>query len=159
MKLFLRDYDCLSVLHIFFKNSVSFSINDKCYYHCPPKLPNSLLTVCNTKHACPIEPEAPPEEVTGSAVSAKEIRVTWKPPDPKKQNGKLEGYRVFVLENISGKTDKDAVEKIVGGDQLSVTVDGLKTWTEYKVSVLAFTKVGDGPRSAPVIVKTDEDGR
>lgn len=66
---------------------------------------------------------------------------------------------MYVLENSSGKSDKDAVEKMVAADQFSVTVDGLKTWTDYKVWVVAFNKVGDGPRSTPVIIKTDEDGR
>lgn len=66
---------------------------------------------------------------------------------------------MYVVEDGSGKTDKDAVEKIVGADQLSVTIDGLKTWTDYKVWIVAFNKVGDGPASAPVVIKTDEDGR
>ncbi|BFZ00058.1 hypothetical protein BsWGS_03097 [Bradybaena similaris] len=108
-------------------------------------------------HTPAFNPEAAPEGVSGSAVNEKEIRITWKPPDPKKQNGKLEGYKVYVVEDSSGKTDKDAVEKVVGADQLSVTVDGLKTWTDYKVWIVAFNKVGDGPASAPVVIKTDED--
>lgn len=108
-------------------------------------------------YAYPLVPEAPPADVTGRAVSSKEIRITWKPPDPKKQNGKLEGYKAFVLEK--GKPEKDAVTKTVGGDQLSVSVGGLKIWTDYNVWVLAFTRVGDGPRSAVITTRTDEDGR
>lgn len=38
-------------------------------------------------------------------------------------------------------------------------VSGLKKFTEYFTSVLCFTTPGDGPRSAPQLVRTHEDGR
>ena len=38
------------------------------------------------------------------------------------------------------------------------TVIGLDNNTEYEFQVLAFTSVGDGPKSSPVVVRTRKDG-
>ena len=38
------------------------------------------------------------------------------------------------------------------GTALSRDVGGLDIYTEYEFEVLAFTSVGDGPRSSPVVV-------
>ena len=38
------------------------------------------------------------------------------------------------------------------GTALSRDVAGLDIYTEYEFEVLAFTSVGDGPRSSPVVV-------
>lgn len=37
-------------------------------------------------------------------------------------------------------------------------MEGLEKFTEYNITVLCFTDPGDGKRSAPVYVKTKEDG-
>jgi len=38
-------------------------------------------------------------------------------------------------------------------------VTGLKKNTEYEFQVLAFTSVGDGPKSSVVVERTNEDGK
>ena len=46
------------------------------------------------------------------------------------------------------------------GTVLSRDVAGLDIYTEYEFEVLAFTSVGDGPRSSPlVVVRTTKDGK
>ncbi len=40
-----------------------------------------------------------------------------------------------------------------------LNVHGLERWTNYTVSVLAFTAAGDGKLSEPLICHTDEDGK
>ena len=90
------------------------------------------------------------------ATSEEEIQITWAAPEARKQNGKLTGYRVFVVE----RNDPNSKEvKDVSASQLSVRVDNLKQWTFYKVSVLAYNKMGDGPPSKNIDVRTDEGGR
>ena len=43
---------------------------------------------------------------------------------------------------------------------LSKDVTELDVYTEYEFEVLAFTSVGDGPRSSPlVVVRTMKDGK
>ncbi|KAH9492263.1 hypothetical protein Btru_026124 [Bulinus truncatus] len=104
-----------------------------------------------------VEPEAAPESIAAKAPNEKEIQVSWKPPNPLKQNGKLLGYKVYVQENGLGKGDREPIMKQVPADEKSATVKDLKTWTEYKVWVSAYNSVGDGPGSSPIIIKTDED--
>ena len=49
---------------------------------------------------------------------------------------------------------------INNGTALSRDVAGLDIYTEYEFEVLAFTSVGDGPRSSPlVVVRTMKDGK
>ena len=38
-------------------------------------------------------------------------------------------------------------------------IDQLMKWTNYRIWMLAGTSVGDGPKSPPIDIKTDEDGR
>jgi netrin-G3 ligand len=56
-------------------------------------------------------------------------------------------------------TDEDASVLKVGKDARMLMLGDLSIWTDYKIWVLAFTSVGDGPSSSPIIVKTQEDGR
>lgn len=42
--------------------------------------------------------------------------------------------------------------------QLRTTVPGLKKYTNYSITVLSYTTLGDGVRSEPVYCHTDEDG-
>lgn len=95
----------------------------------------------------------------GVAVSKSKLRITWKAIDPQKRNGKIEGYRVYYLESGRGQKISDAATEVAEGKERSVTLSGLKTWTDYNVWVKAFTKVGEGPGSDPITVRTDEDGR
>ena len=49
---------------------------------------------------------------------------------------------------------------INNGTASSKDVTGLDIYTEYEFEVLAFTSVGDGPRSSPlVVVRTMKDGK
>lgn len=47
----------------------------------------------------------------------------------------------------------------VDADVNSYILTDLATWTQYKIWLLAFTSVGDGPKSTPILVNTEEDGR
>lgn len=40
-----------------------------------------------------------------------------------------------------------------------ILLESLEKWTEYRITVVAHTKVGPGPESSPVIIRTDEDGK
>ncbi len=42
---------------------------------------------------------------------------------------------------------------------LSKDVTGLEKYTEYEFQVLAFTSVGDGPKSSIKVERTNEDGK
>ena len=48
---------------------------------------------------------------------------------------------------------------INSGGTLTKDVTGLDKYTEYEFEVLAFTSVGDGPKSAVKVERTKEDGK
>jgi len=84
------------------------------------------------------------------------VRVSWEPPPKQQQNGDIDSYKVHLVR--SSQSDSEANVIGVNGSSLSVFLDQLAQFTEYRVWVLASTKVGDGPSSYPLTVKTDEDG-
>ena len=47
---------------------------------------------------------------------------------------------------------------INSGATLTKDVTGLDKYTEYEFQVLAFTSVGDGPKSSPKVNTTLQDG-
>ena len=48
---------------------------------------------------------------------------------------------------------------INSGSTLKKVVSGLDKYTEYEFEVLAFTSVGDGPKSSVESERTMEDGK
>ncbi|KAL3869070.1 hypothetical protein ACJMK2_041796, partial [Sinanodonta woodiana] len=102
-------------------------------------------------------PSAPPQAVSGKPINSRSIEVTWKPPPPDQQNGRIIGYKILFVENSTRSTEKDAKIEDVASDARSVFLQSLSTWTAYKIWVLAYTSVGDGPLSHPIVVRTDED--
>ena len=47
---------------------------------------------------------------------------------------------------------------INNGTSRTKDVTGLNKYTEYEFQILAFTSVGDGPKSSVALKKTKEDG-
>lgn len=115
-------------------------------------------------HTPAFRPTGPPLGVTGQMQSKNEIKVTWHPPEKSKRNGQLLGYRLFVRKE--GAPASEETETVVTAtydddgnphEQMEKVLDGLETWTNYIIEVLAYTSVGDGPKSMAIEVKTDED--
>ena len=48
---------------------------------------------------------------------------------------------------------------INSGGTLTKDVTGLDKYTEYEFQVLAFTSVGDGPKSPAKVNRTSQDGK
>ncbi|RWS18907.1 Tyrosine-protein phosphatase Lar-like protein, partial [Leptotrombidium deliense] len=92
----------------------------------------------------------------------------WEPPPPEKHNGVITHYKINYAKIIEDdKTDynengiiEDDVTKVfqaqVGPNERSIVLKGLEEWTNYNISVLAGTVIGDGPPSNPLILRTDE---
>ena len=89
-----------------------------------------------------------------SHTSPYSLLVTWHPVPVESRNGIILGYKVsYKPVLVSGQTD------IKGADTLFVTVPapdqrvlltGLSSFTVYRIEVLGFNQVGDGPPSSPV---------
>ena len=73
-----------------------------------------------------------------------------------KQNGIITGYTIIYrsqTENHNGNVT-------AGPNDRQKDITGLKEYVLYNITVLAFTAVGNGPSSTPVlVVRTNEDGK
>ena len=102
-----------------------------------------------------LEPSAPPANVKGNNSSSTSILVQWDEVPENDKNGIIKGY------NITYKDWRSGVEKTqtVDSPNREVELEGLKEFTKYNISVLAFTVKGDGPLSSTITVTTDEDSK
>ena len=73
----------------------------------------------------------------------------WKEVNEASRNGKILGYKI---------TYNDTEYVNVSAPTLHTVISGLSVWTEYNVSVAAYTKIGLGP-PASVRVWTEEGSK
>lgn len=104
-------------------------------------------------------PTGQPLRVNATPVSPTEIKLTWVPPQSSSQNGDLLGYKIFYLMVESpqelGPDEKIEEEtEVVPATYTSHSLVFLDKYTTYRIQILAFNPAGDGPRSAPVTVRT-----
>lgn len=104
----------------------------------------------------PIEPSAPPQDVKCTSLRSTAILVSWRPPPPETHNGALVGYSVRYRPLGSEDPDPKEVNNIPP-TTTQILLEALEKWTEYRVTAVAYTEVGPGPESSPVVVRTDED--
>ncbi|XP_068620593.1 cell adhesion molecule Dscam1 [Battus philenor] len=100
-------------------------------------------------------PSLPPGSLQCTALSSQSVRVTWEPPPVRGRNGVLQGYRVTYAPVTDWYGIEEAVTKQISA--LHTTLSGLRRYTNYSVTVCAFTAAGDGVRAAPVYCQTEED--
>ncbi|XP_032295839.1 protein sidekick isoform X5 [Drosophila virilis] len=104
-------------------------------------------------------PTGEPRAVDAASISSTEVRLRWKPPKQSMQNGDILGYKIFYLVTSSpqalepGRKWEEEIE-VVSATATSHSLVFLDKYTEYRIQLLAFNPAGDGPRSAPVTVKT-----
>ena len=87
--------------------------------------------------------------------SAVGIRVTWDEVRAEARHGIIRGYNVSY-------DDSNGVLKWInvdGADNREVMITGLTFLHEYKVKLLAYTSVGDGPESSEILVTTEESSK
>lgn len=111
-----------------------------------------------------IVPEAPPTDVRVKAINSTAVNVWWKPPNPQKINGINQGYKLQAWHNGGFNEENEYTSVTVAPNlfdpqaEQSAVVPNLRKYTLYNVTVLCFTNPGDGDRSSPVAVRTNEDG-
>ncbi|XP_035993338.1 protein sidekick-1 isoform X2 [Fundulus heteroclitus] len=100
-------------------------------------------------------PSGPPANVTAEAVSSSRIMLTWAPLPEAQRNGVIIGYKVLYREKDS---DGPPSVRVVEGDRnLTLLLGFLQKYTMYALQVLAYTRIGDGPPSGAVLLRTKED--
>ena len=91
---------------------------------------------------------------TGSSTS---ITAAWQLPQVDSRNGIISGFKLFYRKKSSA--GKEITLVIANGTSRSKTLTGLAKYTEYEFELLAFTSVGDGPKSSVKVAKTKEDSK
>ena len=102
-------------------------------------------------------PSSPPSNFSLAAISSISIRASWQLPPGDSQNGIITGFKLFYKKKDSAGSA--TMVPINSGATLTKDVTGLDKYTEYEFQVLAFTSVGDGPKSSPIVKRTLQDGK
>ena len=103
-------------------------------------------------------PSQAPRSFSATAVTSTIITASWQLPPADSRNGIIIGFKLFYKKR--GSAGAATTLTMNNGTALSRDVAGLDIYTEYEFEVLAFTSVGDGPRSSPVVVvRTMKDGK
>ena len=103
-------------------------------------------------------PSQAPRNFDATAVTSTIITASWQLPPADSRNGIIIGFKLFYKKR--GSAGAATTLTINNGTALRRDVTGLNIYTEYEFEVLAFTSVGDGPRSSPlVVVRTMKDGK
>lgn len=66
---------------------------------------------------------------------------------------------VQVLYSEKDSDGPPSVQVAEGEGSVSLLLGVLQKYTVYVLQVLAFTRMGDGPPSNPILLRTKEDGR
>ena len=99
----------------------------------------------------------PPQKVSARNESSTSLLVEWKEVHEYFKNGIILGYNITYAEYPDGLNQWKIV---VSATTFQTVISGLLVWTEYRVSVAAYTKVGLGPpRQINGTVKTEEGGK
>ena len=94
-------------------------------------------------------PSKPPQSITAeSHVTLTTIPVTWQPIDPNYIHGMLLGYIVRYQAIAIGEVpveNQPIKEQIVNSSTLSLVLKNLEIFTLYRIDVLGYTIMGNGP--------------
>lgn len=101
-------------------------------------------------------PSSPPENPKCDVLGSTAIYVTWSPPPKDGQNGKIRGYKVSYIPVEEYHEIEPSIS--VTSNQY-FTIDNAKKYTNYTITVLAFTAIGDGAKSKSFYCTTHEDGK
>ena len=103
-------------------------------------------------------PSQAPVRFLVNATTSTSIRASWQLPPAGSRNGIIVGYKLLYKKR--GSVSSPTILLVSSGaSTLTETVTGLEKYTEYEFQVLAFTSVGDGPKSSVKVERTKEDGK
>ncbi|XP_008307194.2 contactin-5 [Cynoglossus semilaevis] len=104
-------------------------------------------------HSAEGEPKEAPTDVKAQSISASQIRVTWKPPNP--GPGRPRGYEVSYWKDVeqeeSGRKQKTLK------NETSIVLTQLEGNSLYAITVKGFNSIGQSPASSSVTARTKKD--
>ena len=92
-----------------------------------------------------------------TAITSTSVTASWELPPADDRKGVIKGFKLFY--NKKGSSESQTIENITSGSIRNKVVTGLDEYTEYEFEVLAYTSLGDGPRSSKKYERTKEDGK
>ena len=101
-------------------------------------------------------PSKAPENFTVTECSSTSITAYWQLPPADSRNGIIAGFKLFYKRKDSVASPTMII--LNNGKIHAKNVTELNEYTEYEFQVLAFTSVGDGPKSSVEVERTREDG-
>ncbi|XP_022356160.1 LOW QUALITY PROTEIN: protein sidekick-1 [Enhydra lutris kenyoni] len=100
-------------------------------------------------------PSAAPENVSAEAVSSTQILLTWASVPEQDQNGLILGYKIlFRAKDLDPEPRSHVVR---GNHTQSALLAGLRKFVLYELQVLAFTRIGNGVPSSPLVLERTKD--
>lgn len=99
-------------------------------------------------------PDLPPSNITSIAGDPWSLLVNWNLVPKGYENGVVTKYGLFYSELNS----KEVTNKTFPATKLNTMITGLKDWTPYKLELMAFTRIGVGPKVV-VLSRTRENGK
>ena len=79
----------------------------------------------------------------------------WDKVPADQQNGIITGYTI----TYQSQTENDNGIVVAGPDERQTNLTNLKEYVIYNITVFASTVKGDGPATAPIVVRTDQDSK
>ncbi|KAK1343614.1 hypothetical protein QTO34_016394 [Cnephaeus nilssonii] len=100
-------------------------------------------------------PSAAPGNVSAVAVSSTQILLTWASVPEQDQNGLILGYKIlFRAKDLDPEPSSHVVR---GNHTQSALLAGLRKFVLYELQVLAFTRIGNGVASTPLVLERTKD--
>ncbi|KAM8802889.1 phosphatidylinositol phosphatase PTPRQ isoform 2-T2 [Rhynchonycteris naso] len=106
---------------------------------------SSLLSVRTSETV----PDTAPENITYKNISSGEIEISFLPPSS--PNGIIQKYTIYLKRSNGNE------ERTIETTSLTQSIKGLKKYTHYTIEVSASTLKGEGVRSIPISLLTEED--
>ena len=103
-------------------------------------------------------PSGFPTDIQATAVSSTTIRVEWNNVEEAERNGNITHFEIIISLPSSAAVNESNITVQVSWKDRDFMFDDLEEFTEYNVSLRAFTVVGPGPFSPHLGVQTLEDG-
>ena len=105
-----------------------------------------------------VVPTGAPESLSYVNVTTSSFTLTWNAPPPEQQNGEIIGYMVNVTLHNSGSDKQGSQLNTVNVTVPPFIATYLSQDMRYEASVAAMTRVGIGPPTAPILIKTMKIG-
>ena len=103
-------------------------------------------------------PSGKPTITAAHNISSNSIKLSWRPPNSSTINGEFLGYQISWRERgTESAADLHSVQ-IKDPAEVRHVIPGLRTYTQYLVSIQVMNPKGLGP-SSTVVVMTNEGGK